>query len=587
LTRCFPLPLAGVWGVCVSGPFDISKDLGALQGATKWARWGWKIGRRLAAAGVRKRIEEQYDADTAEAVAAAIAAGRNPKPILERAERRKTEGAERDKLLTSPPPLHGSAAWATAQDLARFLKGREGFDTPSSILLGTFLEDGAHNPAGFVHWDGDGHLLTLAPTRSGKSVTTIIPNLLRYRGSAIVLDPKGELYEATSAWRAANVGPVYRIAPFDDGTDPKTRDFPKHGFNPLARIRSQHHARGLAQLMFPRDPNGQEFFNDDAVSFLTGLILYVLDSAPEHRRNLGTVREATAASLDRFKHLVTLMAASRLPGVRESANNVLGKSGDRGLPNLRDTLHSKLSLWSDPALLEATDRNDVDFAGLKDRPATVYLTVPLNLLEPYAPFVKVVLKAALDAMLDNPVKPKIPVLFVLDEFLSLGPFADFRNAIRTHASAGVRLWFFLQDMGTLEEHYPGTAWHAFLNTSVKQFFGIDDPFTAELVGRYLGNQTVAYRSTQAGGNVSAQMGTWLEDGSAGVSLSTGESIQFLGRPLMTPDELMALLSDWRSNGTRTGIVHIRGPRAFKVRLVPFDQSTTCLARIGAYRGGGK
>jgi hypothetical protein len=29
--------------------------------------------------------------------------------------------------------------------------------------------------------------------------------------------------------------------------------------------------------MFPRDPNGQEFFNDDAVSFLTGLILYVLD----------------------------------------------------------------------------------------------------------------------------------------------------------------------------------------------------------------------------------------------------------------------------------------------------------------------
>jgi type IV secretion system protein VirD4 len=94
-----------------------------------------------------------------------------------------------------------------------------------------------------VHWDGDGHLLTLAPTRSGKSVTTIIPNLLRHRGSAVVLDPKGELYEATSAWRAANVGPVNRIASFDDGSDPKTSNFPKHGFNPLARIRSQHHAR--------------------------------------------------------------------------------------------------------------------------------------------------------------------------------------------------------------------------------------------------------------------------------------------------------------------------------------------------------
>lgn len=575
---------SGLWGVALSKPFDFSKELGIFRSAGKWGRAGWKLGRHVKADRVRRQIEEEYGAETAEAVAAAIASGRNYDAILERAKKRKAETEERDRLLQKPPPLHGSAAWADATDLQRFLKGRDAFDNPSSILLGTFLEEGARDPAGFVHWDGDGHLLTLAPTRSGKSVTTIIPNLLRYRGSAVVLDPKGELYEETSAWRAKNVGPVYRIAPFDDGTNPATRRFPRHGFNPLARIRSQHQARGLAQLMFPRDPNGQEFFNDDVVGFLTGVILYILDSAPERRRNLGTVREATAAPLEQFKKIVRHMAESRLQAVREAADNAVGKSGDRGLPNLRDTLHSKLSLWSDPALIAATDRNDVDFASLKDRPATVYITVPFNLLEPYAPFVKVLLKHALDAMLDNPAKPEIPVLFVLDEFLSLGPFADFRNAIRTHASAGVRLWFFLQDMGTLEEHYPGKAWQAFLNTSVKQFFGIDDPFTAELVGRYLGNQTVAYRSVQTSGNVSAQMGSWFEDGSAGVSLSSGESIQFLGRPLLTPDEVMALLSDWHANGTRTGIMHIRGPRAFKARLVPFTDSDVCKSRRGAYVG---
>jgi type IV secretion system protein VirD4 len=572
-----------LWGVQVSNPFDLSRELGIFRSAGKWGRVGWKLGRQFKASQVKARIELEYDTETAEAVAAAIASGRNPKPILEQADRRKAEAAEREKLLSSPPPLHGSATWANAKDLARLLKARAQFDTPSSILLGTFVEDGACEPAGFVHWDGHGHLLTLAPTRAGKSVTTIIPNLLRYRGSAVVLDPKGELYEATSAWRAANVGPVYRIAPFDNGNDPRTRDFPRHGFNPLARIASQHQARGLAQLMFPRDPNGQEFFNDDAVSFLTAVMFYILDSAPEHRRNLGTVREATAAPLARFMQLARLMSASRLQGVREAADNIMSKSKDRGLPNLRDTLHSKLSLWSDPAVLGVTDRDDVDFASLKDRPATVYITVPFNLLEPYAPFVKVLLKSALDAMLDNPAKPDIPVLFVLDEFLSLGPFVDFRNAIRTHAGAGVRLWFFLQDMGTLEEHYPGTGWHAFLNTSVKQFFGTDDPYTADLIGRYLGNQTVAYRSVQTGGNVSAQMGNWLENGSASVSLSTGESVQFIGRPLLTPDEVMALLSDWHANGARTGIVHVRGSRAFKVMLVPFSESEICKQRIGAYR----
>jgi hypothetical protein len=44
-----------------------------------------------------------------------------------------------------------------------------------------------------------------------------------------------------------------------------------------------------------------------------------------------------------------------------------------------------------------------------------------------------------------------------------------------------------------------------------QLFGI------EPVERYLGNQTVAYRNTQTGANMSAQMGTWMDDGSAGVA----------------------------------------------------------------------
>ncbi|HEX3872265.1 MAG TPA: type IV secretory system conjugative DNA transfer family protein, partial [Pirellulales bacterium] len=287
----------------------------------------------------------------------------------------KKEREEREALLLNPPPLHGSAKWAGMNELKPFLRRRESFDDPSSILLGAFAGEN-DDPSGFVHWDGDGHLLTVAPTRTGKAVTTIIPNLLRYRGSAVVLDPKGELYEKTSAWRAANVGPVWRIAPFDDGRNPATARFPRHGFNPLARVRSQHEARALAELMFPRDPNGQEFFNDDAVGFLTGLILFILQSAPERRRTLGTLRQSTSAPLPQFKKVAARMAKSRVASIREAANNVIGKNPERGLPNLRDTLHSKLALWSDPALIAATDRDDVDFGHLKDRPGTVYITVP-------------------------------------------------------------------------------------------------------------------------------------------------------------------------------------------------------------------
>jgi type IV secretion system protein VirD4 len=474
--------------------------------------------------------------------------------------------------------VHGSAAWARPAELAPLLKGREAFDAPSSILLGAYVEDGQEDPTGFVHWDRDGHLLTVAPTRSGKALTAIIPNLLRYRGSCVVLDPKGELYAATSKWRAANVGPVYRIAPFDDGS----ARFSRHGFNPLARVRTQADARALAELMFPRDPKAAEFFSEDAVSFMTALILHILISAPTASRHLPAVRQCTALPLADFKQLVGEMAGSAMPSVADAAHNVLSKSDDRGIPNLRDTLNSKLALWSDEALQESLRVNEVDFQRLKDRPATVYIDIPFRLMAPYAPWLRVVLKAALDAMLDNPTTPEIPVLFVLDEFLSLGPFPEFRDAIRTHAGAGVRLWFFVQDVAALEEFYPNGAWRPFLNCSVKQFFGIDDPYTAELVGKYLGQTTVAQRVTSASGGLSTEAAGSIFDHPSSVTLGTHETIQFYGRPLMTPDEVMALLSDWRGDGWRTGIVHLRGPRPFQVQLVAYTKSSTCRARSGAH-----
>jgi type IV secretion system protein VirD4 len=74
------------------GPFGASKELGVFKSPATWGPWGWKAGRHWKANRLRKQIEEQHDAEIAEA--AAIASGRNPKPILERAERRKAEGVE-------------------------------------------------------------------------------------------------------------------------------------------------------------------------------------------------------------------------------------------------------------------------------------------------------------------------------------------------------------------------------------------------------------------------------------------------------------------------------------------------------------
>ncbi len=545
----------------------------------KSGKWGLKASRHINAHLVRGKIEKTYGPEVADAVEAAIRSGRNPKPILERAKRDREARESRERQIADPPPLYGSARWPTANDLQAYLHPKEAFDNPRSILLGSFTDEGQPKPAGFVHWDGDGHLLTIAPTRSGKAVTTIIPNLLRYQGSCVVLDPKGELFEATSKWRST-LGPVYRIAPLDDGSGK-----PVHRFDPVSRVKREADARAIAQQMFPHDPKSPAFFADDAVGFMTAVITYVRYNAPPNRQTLATACQMASLKGDQLLRVAKQMAA--FPPSADAANAILAKDAQRGLKVLQDTLTSKLYEWKDRDIQRSVSGSDVRFESLKDQTATVYIEIPFDMMKTFQGWLRVVLKTALDAMLANPRVPDIPVLFVLDEFLNIGPFPEYRDAIRTHAGAGVRLWFFLQDIYSIEEHYPGNSWRPFLNCAVKQFFGINDDETAKMIGGYLGHKTHAIRTTSTNTNMSSQRAGWFEGSAPSTGVSTTESVQFLGRPLLTSDEVRELLGGWTSEGWRYGITDIAGTRPFKTQLVVHERSENCRKRIGMMAGGAK
>ncbi len=485
-------------------------------------------------------------------------------------EARRAQRAELEATVASPPTIHGSAAWATASDLRNqgLLFPATAFDNPSSILLGTVMGDGQLQ--GYLHWDDEGHLITVAPTRSGKSTMQIIPNLLRYKGSCVVLDPKGELYAKTSRWRRDAVGPVYRIAPFEEAT---------HAFNPLDMVTSPADARALADLMIPDDPNAQEYFRKDAISFLNGAIQYVKRRTSHTAGTMADVRELTSLPTETFLAVAAEMGRSEVPAIANAGNVVLGKARDRGVPALRDTLNTELSLWDDPGIRKATGRADFRFHDLKDTPATVYITVPFDKMQAFAPFLRVLLASALEAMVQNPNLPEIDVLFVLDEFLSLGAFPQFRDAIRTHAGAGVRLWFFLQNLSVLEELYP-RSWRAFFDASVQSFFGIRDIYTGGIISDLLGETTVAHKQT------SYTMGTSLTkqdffETSSSQSLNVSESVTLTGRKLRTPAEVVQRLSGTLPDQTREAVLAIAGSRPVDARLIPYFLGTETPKRIGS------
>ena len=535
-------------------PDNLDRDIisGAKVAAGLWLRWKADKARRI--------VLPQYGAEVAEQVHKAVLNRRDPAPILARADRLAHERAEREALLVSPPPLHGSASFTPAADLGPMICGLEGLNHPTSLILGTVRDQG--RDLGQLHWDGrGGHLLTVASTRTGKGHSAIIPNLLRYQGSCIVLDPKGELYELTSRHRRT-FGKVYRLAPLDDGSDPTTADWLRHGFNPLSRIRSEIDARTFAQMIMPKDPKSPEFFNDDAVAFLTGLILYVIQRFDHPQlRSMVAVLELLGGTPQEF-HDDTLMPMARWidPTVRAAAQAVLSKSGRNtrdplsGFAVLRETLATELAIWRAPSVQTMLAGSDLDFTSLKDEVATVYIDVPFHQMGPFAPVLQVILQNALDAMVANRRIPDRHVLFLLDEFLAIGNVPSYRAAINSHGGAGVRFWFFIQNFSGIQENYQGTAWRTFLDTSVRQFFGINEALSQQELSRELSNRTVAYRSTSESGSLSAPIG-WNQ-GQSSYGSSATESIQFTGRPLRTPEEVARDLAPWKGEDHRGGYVRV-------------------------------
>lgn len=100
--------------------------------------------------------------------------------------------------------VHGSARFDSNEEVRRSLGGAAG------LIVGRENRKGGQ----LLRYAGQAHLLTIAPTRSGKGVGAIIPNLLTTDRSVLCVDPKGENARITAAGRA-RFGPVYVLDPFE------------------------------------------------------------------------------------------------------------------------------------------------------------------------------------------------------------------------------------------------------------------------------------------------------------------------------------------------------------------------------------
>jgi type IV secretion system protein VirD4 len=377
---------------------------------------------------------------------------------------------------------------------------------------------------GYLRFDRDGHLLTFAPTRSGKGVGCVIPNLLDHSGSVVVTDIKGENYGVTAHWRS-KIGPVCAVAPFDSSINTAH-------YNPLDFIRAGmpedvDDAALIADLLVV--PQGQEtFWDSEAQNFIAALLLHVVSDMPYDKRNLQNVWSLLMQDKDGLDYLIAGMRASEHEAVRR-AGEAFTQKEERERSAVISTCQTHLKIWKSPLLGRATAKSDFQLEDLKRTVMSLYIVVPPELLEVYSPFVRLMVGLSVSAMTRVRPRPAERVLFLLDEVAALGRMAPIETGIAYLAGYGVSIWLFFQDLGQLQATYP--KWRSMIaNCNVRQAFGVADVQTARELSAMLGNRTIQVHSQGSSQDLPVAL----------VPDSFSRHVNETGRALMTPDEVMTM-----------------------------------------------
>jgi type IV secretion system protein VirD4 len=378
---------------------------------------------------------------------------------------------------------HGSARFAGRKEL-KALEGRNG-QQDAGLLIGRNPRTGR-----LLRYDGPAHLITLAPTRAGKGVGTVIPNLLAAERSVLVIDPKGENARIAGEARR-RFGPVHILDPFGVSDTGMVSGPPSAAYNPLDQLTPDsldlgEDAATLTEALV-MDPPGQvteAHWNEEAKAILGGLIMFCVCHEDRDRRSLATVREYLTLPPDRLKALLELMQDSDEAGglIARAANRFLGKA-DREAASVLSNAQRHTHFLDSPRIARCLARSDFAFSDLRHRITSVFLVLPPNRMDAYSRWLRLLVSQALQdiardaeqphrapeavpALSGAPVAPLSatgrlkasnptlgPALFLLDEFAALGRLEAVERAMGLMAGYGLQLWSILQDMSQLRDLY--------------------------------------------------------------------------------------------------------------------------------------
>jgi type IV secretion system protein VirD4 len=325
-------------------------------------------------------------------------------------------------------------------------------------------------------YTGEGHLLTVAPTGTGKGRCVIIPTLLSYTGPIIVIDPKGEAAQVTSRYRRLIGHKVVVLDPFHLVTDKSDRLNPFDLFD-LDHADAESDSEMIASMLavgheFTTDP----YWTDTGVGLTAGLIAHIGLSEKAEKRTLAGLRKLLHHD-DLDYHLACQLDAKSVnsPLARDEFVSYLSAPSDKTRPCIRTTACTYVKALGSAAVADSLGPSSFSLRDLAaGMPMTIYLVIPPDKLTSHRGLLRLWIGTLLTAVMRRRQIPRQRTLFMLDECSALGTLDSLRQAITLLRGSGLQVWTFWQDLSQLKLRYP-LDWATMLNNSaILQGFGFNN-----------------------------------------------------------------------------------------------------------------
>jgi type IV secretion system protein VirD4 len=390
----------------------------------------------------------------------------------------------------------------------------------------------------YLTHDGAEHILAFAPTRSGKGVGLVIPTLLSWRHSTVVLDIKGENYALTAGWRRKYLNHIcLRFDPSSLSSSVK--------FNPVEEIRfgtdyEVGDAQNLALMI--ADPYGEGFkshWDRQAYSLITGLIIFDLHEATQAGQTANLPRIANLFSDPKRSEaeLFVAMLNCSHPVVASVGRDMLDKP-DEERGSVVSTAKGHLVLYKDPIVSKNISRSEFKLSDLMnhDKPVDLYLVLNPKDKQRLMPIIRILISQIVTVLCPElqfeAGRPKENfkhrLLLLLDEFPALGKIEVIENALGFLAGYGIKAYLICQDLEQLLNAY-GEKENITSNVHIQSVYAPNKPRTAKYISDACGVTTVVKKSISVSGS---RIGLFLKN--------TSQNMQEIRRELLTPDEVRRL-----------------------------------------------